>query len=441
MRVLSSPAQALEPALPPSPLAGHEAPSGHAHAAGASQAPERPRGIPGVSLFDPDLYLEGPPHQLFKRLRQEAPISWQEFAPGAGYWAITRYADCVAVSKAPEIFSSNYGTHIQDWPAEDLTMLQMMLLNMDPPQHGKYRNLVRSGFTHRVAKQMEPHIREMVSRIIDRVAQAGACDFVRDIASELPLQVIAELMGVPHEERHLVYAWTNRMVGFDDQSSSIEAKAAAMEMWMYANDLAEKRRQSPCNDLISQLMSSEVDGEHLSIMQFDAFFLLLAVAGNETTRNLTSGGMLALIEHPEQRQRLIENPSLIGTAVEEMLRWVTPLIYFRRTATSDTILSGQRIRKGEKLAIYYPSANRDETVFPDGECFDVGRSPNNHLAFGIGEHHCLGANLARLEIRLLFEELLRRLPDMEIAGPLRRMRSNFVNAINEMPVRYTPERP
>jgi cholest-4-en-3-one 26-monooxygenase len=405
---------------------------------------ERPPGLPGVSLFDPDLYLHGPPHEVFSGLRAQAPISWQRFAPDsdAGYWAVTRYEDCLAVSKNPELFSSARGVHIQDWPEEDQTWLQMMMLYMDPPLHAKFRNLVRSGFAHRVAKQMEPRIREMVTQILDPVTPHGTCDFVKDIASELPLQVITELMGVPLEERHLIYDWSNRMTGFDDPEmaeSAIEGKAAAMEMWMYANDLAERRRRDPGSDLVSIFLQSEVDGQRMSVVEFDAFFVLLSVAGNETTRNLTSGGMLALIEHPEQRQRLIENPALLPTAIEEMLRWVTPLTYFRRTATRDTVLAGQRIHRGERLAMYYPAANRDPSVFPDGHIFDVGRSPNNHLAFGIGEHHCLGANLARVEIRILFEEILRRMPDMELSAPPRYMRSNFVNSVKEMRVRFTPE--
>jgi cholest-4-en-3-one 26-monooxygenase len=213
-----------------------------------------------------------------------------------------------------------------------------------------------------------------------------------------------------------------------------------MEMYMYANQLALERRDHPRDDLVSVLMRGEVDGERLSEMEFDSFFLLLAVAGNETTRNLISGGMLALIEHPEQRARLLTDMSLMPTAVEEMLRWVSPVMHFRRTATRDTELRGQKIREGDKVVVFYPSANRDEEIFPNADRFDVGRTPNEHLAFGIGEHFCLGSNLARLEIRLIFEELLTRLPDMELAGRVHRLRSNFIGGIKRMPVRFTPER-
>jgi cholest-4-en-3-one 26-monooxygenase len=266
---------------------------------------------------------------------------------------------------------------------------------------------------------------------------------VRDVAAELPLQVIADLVGVPQEDRHKVFEWSNRLIGMDDPefANSPEAgKMAAAELWMYANQLAEERKREPRNDLVTVLMTAEVDGEKLTEVEFDSFFLLLAVAGNETTRNLISGGMLALIEHPEQRRRLLENPNLLNSAVEEMLRWVSPVMHFRRTATRDTEIRGQKIRTGEKVVVYYGSANRDESVFPNPNVFDVGRTPNNHLAFGIGEHFCLGSNLARLEIRAIFEELLRRLPDIELASPVRRLRSNFIAGVKEMPVRFTPER-
>jgi cholest-4-en-3-one 26-monooxygenase len=246
---------------------------------------------------------------------------------------------------------------------------------------------------------------------------------------------------VPLEDRHKVFEWSNRLIGFDDPEFGNTAevgKQAAMEMWLYANELAEQRKKDPRDDLVSALMMGEVDGEKLSEVDFDSFFLLLAVAGNETTRNLISGGMRALIEHPAEWKRLKENPALLNTAVEEMLRWVSPVNHFRRTVTRDTEIRGQKLREGDKVIMWYPSANRDEDFFPNPTSFDVGRSPNNHLAFGIGEHFCLGANLARLEIRAIFEEVIRRMPDIELAGPVRRLRSNFINGIKEMPVRFTP---
>ena len=349
----------------------------------------------------------------------------------------------VRVSKDPLGFSSARGTNIEDLTEESLSQVQMMMLNMDPPQHQQFRRLVSVGFTPRMIRALEPRIRETASSIIDRVARRGQCDFVEEVAAELPLQVIAELMGIPLEDRHKVFAWSNRLIGFDDpefSGSREDGTLAAMEMWAYATALAESRRDRAGTDLVTTLINAEIDGEKLSGTEFEAFFLLLAVAGNETTRNLISGGMLALIEHPEARARLVVEPALIPSAVEEMLRFVTPVMHFRRTATRATEIRGQRIEAGDKLVMYYVSANRDEEVFTDPDSFDVTRSPNDHLTFGVGEHFCLGASLARLEIRVMFEEILKRLPDIELAGPVRRLRSNFINGFKEIPVRFTPEK-
>ena len=403
--------------------------------------------IAEVELHNPDVYVRGVPHDAFRVLRQEAPIYFQKEAGdrrGRGYWALTKHEDVIAVSKDPARFSSHRGgTNIEDYEEEDLSAIQMMMVNMDPPQHNQFRRLASTGFTPRMVARMEPHIRAVTNGILDKVASKGTADFVTSIAAELPLQVIAEMMGVPHEERHKLFDWSNRLIGFDDpefQTSLADGKIAAMEVWMYASSLAEARRGVKGEDLVSVLINAEIEGQQLSEAEFDAFFLLLAVAGNETTRNLISGGMLALIENPEQRKRLIDDPSLIPSAVEEMLRWVTPVMYFRRTATKDTEIRGQKIKEGDKVVMYYSSANRDEDVFPNGDKFDVGRTPNEHLAFGTGQHFCLGANLARLEIRVMFEELLRRLPDIELAGPVRRLRSNFINGYKEIPVRFTAEK-
>ncbi len=263
-----------------------------------------------------------------------------------------------------------------------------------------------------------------------------------EVAAELPLRVIAEMLGIPEADRHQVFEWSNTMVASDDpewQRSPEEAQAAAMSMYAYANELALQRRDDPSSDLVSVLMRAEVDSEQLTEMEFDLFFLLLAVAGNETTRNLISGAMLALIEHPEQWRRLRQERSLLDSAVEEMLRWVTPVMQFQRTAQQDTSIAGVPIAAGERVALYYVSANRDEEVFAEADRFDVGRTPNEHLTFGGGgPHFCLGASLARLEIRCMFEVVLDRLPDIELSGPVRRLRSNFLNGIKSMPVRFTP---
>jgi cholest-4-en-3-one 26-monooxygenase len=397
-----------------------------------------------VDLYDLDRFVIGVPHDVFKFLRAAAPVFWHtEPKGGRGFWAITKYADLVTISKDPATFSSYHGTNIFEVHGDDLASVRSFMLNMDPPAHSKYRRLVNRGFTPRMVERLEPHIRDMARRIVDAVALQGECDFVTQIAAELPLQVIAEFLGVPLEDRFKVFALSNRLIGFDDpefQHSMHDGKLAALEMYLYANQLAQERRGCPRDDLVSVLMEGEVDGQRLSEQQFTSFFLLLAVAGNETTRNLISGGMLALIEHPAQRDRLLADMSLLPAAVEEMLRWVSPVMHFRRTATRDTQIRGQKIAQHDKVVMFYPSANRDEEVFPNADRFDVGRTPNEHVAFGIGEHFCLGANLARMEIRIMFEELLTRLPDMQLAGPVERLRSNFINGIKRMPVRFTPER-
>jgi cholest-4-en-3-one 26-monooxygenase len=316
-----------------------------------------------------------------------------------------------------------------------------MMLNMDPPMHTRYRLLVNKGFTPRMVGRLEDRVRVLAGEIVDAVAGKGECDFVTDIAAELPLQVIAEIMGVPQEDRHLVFDWSNRMIGSEDpeyQHTEDGAMEASTELYAYAHELAAKRRASPQEDIISVLLQSEVNGEQLSELEFDLFFLLLAVAGNETTRNLIAHGMLALIEHPEQRARLVADPSLLPSGIEEMLRWGTPVMHFRRTAQRDIEILGQPVAEGQKVVIWYISANRDEAVFTDPFRFDVGRTPNEHISFGGGgPHFCLGANLARLEIRVIFEEVLRRLPDMELAGPVQRLRSNFINGIKHMPVAFS----
>jgi cholest-4-en-3-one 26-monooxygenase len=404
---------------------------------------EIPMPAPEFDLYSPDTWRNGVPHEALTWLRREDPVHFHKEPEGPGYWAITRHADIIRISKDPRTFSSWLGaTNIEDRETHDLAITRTLMVNMDPPHHGKYRRLVRSGFTPQRVATLEPHVRELAAEIIEKVASKGECDFVTEIAAELPLLVIAELMGVPIEDRHRIFDLTNRLIGFDDpefQTSMEDGRIAAAEMWAYAQELGDLRRESPRDDLISTLVHAEVDGEGLSHQQFNNFFLLLAVAGNETTRNLMAGGMLTLMEHPDQRQRLLDDPGLIPTAVEELLRWVSPLIYFRRTATRDVELRGKKISEGEKVALYYTSANRDEEVFDEPFTFDVGRGDNHHLAFGIGEHVCVGAHLARLEARVMFEELLRRLPDMELAAPVKRLRSNFINGIKEMRVRFTPE--
>jgi cholest-4-en-3-one 26-monooxygenase len=398
-----------------------------------------------VDLTNPDNFVDSVPHEMLTVLRREAPVYWHREAEGPGFWNVTRHADVVAVNKDNLTFSSHRGATFM-WEPEPALLEQqrLMMLNMDPPMHTRYRLLVNRGFTPRMVSQLEERARRFTRDILDRVCEKGECDFVTDVSAELPLQVIAELLGVPQEERHLVFNWSNRMIGQDDAEYQVgqEPELAAMELYAYFSGLAQQRRIDAKQDLVTALINAEVNGEKLSELELDLFFLLLSVAGNETTRNLISHGTLALMEHPDQRAKLLADPDLIPSAVEEMLRWASPVMHFRRTATQDTEIGGQPVKEGDKVVIWYVSANRDEDVFDQPFRFDVARAPNDHVAFGGGgPHFCLGANLARLEIRVMFEELLRRIPDFEPGGPPDRLRSNFINGIKHLPIRFTPSRP
>ncbi|MER3452646.1 MAG: cytochrome P450 [Acidimicrobiia bacterium] len=393
-----------------------------------------------IDLTDPDLYVERVPHEIFAELRQRAPVFWHDETDGPGFWAVTRYHDVVTVNRDPLTFSSHRRTAlITELDDEQLEQQRLMMLNMDPPLHTRYRLLVNKGFTPRMVANLESRLREITTGILDRAIEMGTCDFVTDVAAELPLQAIAEIIGVPREDRHKVFDWSNRMIGNQDPEYGItleEAQAASMELFAYCHSLVAEKKASPGDDIITILLNAEVDGHRLTELEIDMFFLLLSVAGNETTRNLISHGMLAFFEHPDQWRRLLDDPSLLPSAVEEMLRWGTPVMHFRRTATCDTRIGDQLVREGDKVVIWYISANRDEAVFADPYRFDIARSPNEHVAFGGGgPHYCLGANLARLEIRVMFEELMRRVPRIEQAGPPQRLRSNFINGIKHLPVR------
>ena len=395
-----------------------------------------------IDLGDLDTFAHGVPHEWFAWLRENDPVHFQAEPKGRGYWCITKHADVVKASKDFRHFSSEpntFGTKDPPDPGIDL-----MMINMDPPRHTRLRSIVSQGFHPRIIAYLEGAIRDIVTDVLDRVGPKGECDFVTDIAAALPMAVICELAGVPPEDHHKIFTWTNTMIarGEDPEySPSLEhAGRAFMEIQKYAAALAEERRRKPGDDLVSAIVSAEIDGEKLSDFEHAMFFVMMMAAGNETTRNLVSGGMLALIQHPEQRQRLLENPELFPKAVEEMLRWVTPVHHFIRTIREDVEIRGTTIKAGEKIAVWYPSANRDPEVFREPNTFDISRDPNPHVTFGGGgPHFCLGFSLAQLEIKVLFEEVLARLPDMELNGPVERMRSNFINGIRHMPVKYTPE--
>ncbi|QDQ98640.1 cytochrome P450 [Tomitella fengzijianii] len=396
-----------------------------------------------VTLHDPDVYVEGVPHEFFSWLRPAEPVYWQPEEEGSGYWAVTRHADVISVSRDPETFSSALGTsQLQDFDEETRQKQAAMLLNLDPPEHTRQRLLVSRGFTPRVIARLESDIRRISEDLVDAAVAEGEVDFVEAIAAPLPLAVIAALLGVPREDTGRLYDWSNRMIGFEDpdfHTTEADGEMAAAEIFLYANELAAQRRANPRDDIITALVQPDEDGHMLSEVEFNMFFVLLVIAGNETTRNSATGGMLALIDHPGQWDRLRADPSLAPTAVDEVLRWITPVMDFRRTATRDCMIGDQPVAAGDKVVMFYASANRDEAVFDDPFAFDITRTQNAQLAFGGGgAHYCLGTHLARLELRVLFETLAARVELVERTGPARRLRSNFINGIKEMRVRLHP---
>jgi cytochrome P450 len=403
-----------------------------------------------IDLTDPDAYVERVPHELFATLRREAPIFRHEDEEGF-FWAVTRHADIVTVNRDWETFSSWKGA-VYIWTPPELEMQRLMMLNMDPPEHAKLRKLVNRGFTPRRIRELQDVLARRATTIVDEVIEQGGCDMVEVVAAELPLQAIAEFLGVPQEDRHRVFEWSNRMIGSSDPEYAAkggdggggpeEVQTAAMELYAYAQALAADRRANPRDDIVSDLIHAEVDGDTLSDDDFNAFFLLLAVAGNETTRNAISHSVLALAEHPDQRAWLREDPARWDTALDEFLRWSTPVKHFRRTATRDTELGGQAIAEGDRVVIWHISGNRDDAVFDEPYRFDLSRTPNEHLgsgqiAFGGGgPHFCLGANLAKAEMRVMLGEVVDRLGDFEVDGAVQRLRSNFINGIKHLPVAW-----
>jgi len=402
-----------------------------------------------IDLTNADIFERGTPHDMFRVLRREAPVFWHEEKDGPGFWAITKYDDLKFVSKHPELFSSErQGTLLRDPSPADLPHVQAIMLNMDPPKHRLHRQLISKAFTPRVIENLHDRIRMMVRAIINDVIEKGECDFVEDVAARLPLWVIADMMGVPDEDRHHVYEIGNKMVGFDDPDydedgkpvSEKGAQEAFAEMFFYADKLRERARREPGDDLASALLHAELDGERLSDMAFNFFFLLLLIAGNETTRTVTTNGMLALIEHPDELRALRQQTALLPSAVEEILRFAPAVHCFRRQSLAAVEIRGRRIEPEQKLMLWYPSANRDEDVFERPDVFDIRRAPNEHVAFGFGEHYCLGANLAQLELHEMFRGLVEQMHDVELVAPPRRLRSTFINGVKEMRVRFRPGR-
>lgn len=405
-----------------------------------------------INLSSPELWENYDIYEIFDVLRRERPLSFHpepdielDYIPkGNGYWAFTKYEDIVFASRHPELFISGKGSNIVDLP-EDLNEFLGSMINMDAPKHTKLRGLVNRGFTPRAVARVEETVHRVARDIVKRVAGMGECDFVTEIAAALPLKIICDMMGIPESDYGLIFEKTNRVLGgFDEEygGSPDAAFQAGWELQRYGLELAEERARNPRDDITTQLVEAEVDGHKLSPADFGSFFVLLVVAGNETTRNAISHGMKALTDHPDQKKIWTEDfDAVAGTAVEEIVRWATPVIHFRRTATEDVVLRDTTIKAEDKVVLWYTSGNRDEDVFEDPYLFDVRRSPNEHIAFGAGgPHFCLGAHLARREIRVMFEEIFRWLPDLEITGEPELLRSAFIHGIKHMPCRFTPRK-
>jgi cytochrome P450 len=403
-------------------------------------------GCPHFDLTAPETYRGDVPRDVFKYLRNEEPIYWHEDpAQGVGFWAVTKHRDLDYISKHPELFSSAEKTcMLHESDEEMLPLMRLQLINMDPPDHLKYRRLVRNAFTPKVVDSYETRFREIAREILDRAVEGGECEFVEDIASELPLIAICELMGVPLDKRKRLFELTNIMLGMDDPeltTTQEEGTLAMMEMFALAQELAADHRANPKEDIVNVLLNGTVEDEPLTDEEFCHFFMLLIVAGNETTRTVTSHGMRLLMQHPDQYQKLIDNPDLLDGAIEEFLRYNPAVIAFRRTAMQDVEVGGQLIRKGDKIQLYYAAASSDEEVFSDVDTFDITRAEredvkNSHRAFGIGEHFCMGSHLARLELRVIFREILGRIRNPRLNGDINWLRSNFIHGIKSMPVAF-----
>jgi cholest-4-en-3-one 26-monooxygenase len=404
---------------------------------------------PGFDFTDPEIYTTRVPNEELAELRRAAPVWWVSQRRGSagfddeGYWAVTRHADILAVSKTPDVFSSTRNTALirfkEGTPRESIDMQGIILLNMDPPQHTRMRGIVSRGFTPRAIGNLRQVLTERAERIVAGAVESGTGDFVADVASELPLQAISELIGVPQEDRSKIFAWSNRLIGYDDEAPGQEnsGEMAAIEILGYSMAMAEERRKCPADDIVTKLISAEIDGHALGDDEFGYFVMMLAVAGNETTRNAITHGMNAFFEYPEQWERFKETRA--ETAADEIVRWATPITVFQRTATRDTELGGQQIKAGDRLGLFYRSANFDEEVFDEPGRFDIGRDPNPHLGYGgLGTHYCLGASLAKLEIQLIFNAIADTMPDIARVGDPVRLRSGWINGIKSLPVTYAP---
>ena len=403
-----------------------------------------------ADITDHDTYVQGVPHATFARLRAEDPVHWTEEADGAGFWSILRYDDALAVSRDVETFTSSQGIRLEEMDAEQ-TEARRTMMEMDPPEHTRLRRLVNKGFTRRTVETFEASIRELVGEVLDAALVADEFDFVHEIAEELPMRMLGRLLGTDDEDGRRLVAWGDALLGNTDpdftdfpvdltdteQFRMVPFRSpAALEIFQYAQHQAADRRRCPRDDIITKLLAPTIDGDPLSDLEFNNFFTLLVAAGNDTTRYTMTHGMWVLLNHPQLWQAWRADPTLTSTAVEEILRTGSVTMHFRRTATKDLEMRGSRIRAGDKVVIWYVAADHDPEAFEQPFRFDLARASNDHMAFGRnGPHLCLGAWLARMEIRLVFEELIKRVERVESAGPISRLRSNFISGIKQLPVR------
>ena len=399
-----------------------------------------------------DTFVRSVPHATFARMRREEPVAWVEETDGEGFWALTKHADISAASRDFGRFTASRGIRIEQMARDELEARRTMM-EFDPPEHARLRRLVQPGFTPKVVATYESAFRTLAGQVLDRVLPLGEFDFVTEIARELPIRLLCRLLGVPETDAQRLVAWGDQMISnadpeytpvVIDKMDTEEYRLlpfrspAALEVFRYAEEMALERRSNPADDIVTVLLTAEPDGQPLTDLEFKNFFTLMMVAGNETTRHTISHGLIYLLEHRDQLEQLRDDPAgLSAPATEEILRTSSVTMHFRRTATEDVVLRGRTIRSGDRVVMWYPSANHDEEVFDSPFTFDIRRQPNDHLTFGTGRHVCLGASLARLEVRVVFEELLKRVASIEITGPPDRLRSNFINGIKHLPVRVT----
>jgi len=396
-------------------------------------------------LISATRYAEsGYPYSVWKQLRDHAPLYWVETLEHRPFWAVTRHADITAVSRDPRRFLNAPRLTVGSSQGADLPV--RMLLNMDPPEHHAYRSVLNKRLTPRALSGLSDQVDAIATTILDSITEggeSGMVDFVEDVSARLPIWVIAEMLGIPRSDWKMLLDWTNRTVGAGDEeyqaggaSGVSTMNDAADEMFAYFEQLTDERRTHPTGDLLSALTHASIDGSAIPRYELLSYIFLLVVAGNETTRNATTGGLLALIENPAALERVRRDPGLLDSLVEEILRWTSPVVHFCRTASEDVEWNGQKIRAGDSLCLFYPSANRDERAFDDPDTFQIDRRPNRHIAFGVGEHFCLGAHVARLELRVFFRRLIDRLESVELVGEPVRLRSSVIGGIKHLPVRF-----